>query len=332
MQLRRVPSTSDLRRPRRIALVALVAAAALVGVGCGIEAGEDADAVLTDDAREEQRADEALDIAIEQSNDTGGASALGDMSDEEQSCMDDGWADAGVTARDVLTENDADARIAYLQVVLDCLDDPAASDWFVDTITGTLRLASDIDDLSSGETSCIIGVVMDRSPDPARSLTEADGEGDTELFIDAFDDCLSEEHLAELYGESGTGPQSYGDDEVFDSMQDDCEDGNDRACDLLYFRSSTDSEYERVALTCGGRQDEGDVFCAPETEVDDTGFAPADAPGLAVLATDCEAEDLTACDLLYQIAPTGSDYEDVGFTCAGRVPVGALPDCRTRLG
>jgi hypothetical protein len=332
MQLRRVSSTSDLRRPRRIALVALVAAVALVGVGCGIEAGEDADAVLNDDAREEQRADEALDIALEQSDDAGGTVGLGDLSDEEQRCLDDGWTDAGITLRDVLTETDAAVRTSYFQVVLDCIDDPAASDWFIGTIAGPLRLASDIDDLSEAETGCIVGVVMERSPDPARSFTEADGEGDTELFIDAFDECLTEEHLADLYGESGTGPQSYGDDERLDSMQDDCEDGNDRACDLLYFRSSTDSEYERVALTCGGRQDEGDVFCAPETEVDDTGFAPADAPGLAVLATDCEAEDLTACDLLYQISPTGSDYEDIGFTCAGRVPVGALPDCRTRLG
>lgn len=332
MHLRRVPSTTDARRGRPIALLALVAVTALLGVGCGVDPGDRATSVLTDEAREEQRQEEAIDAAIEQSNDTGGAASLSSLSDDEQACMDEGWRAAGVTPRDVLTQADAEARTSFLQVVLDCLDDPASSEWFVDSLAGSLRLASGIDDLSADETGCLLGVIVERSPDPARSLAEGDAEGDTELYVEAFDECLTEAHLAELYGEAGTGPQSYGDDERLDSMQDDCEDGDDRACDLLYLQSSTDSAYEEVAATCAGRQPDAESFCAPESEMDDSGTAPADAPGLPILAADCEAEDLTACDLLYQLAPAGSDYEDLGFTCAGRVPVGALPDCRTRLG
>jgi len=76
-----------------------------------------------------------------------------------------------------------------------------------------------------------------------------------------------------------------------------------------------------------------DTSCSPEGEADPTTFsAPSGSPSLGILVTDCEAGDLVACDLLTLVAPIGSEESQTGWTCAGRVPAGALPDCSTRLG
>ena len=40
---------------------------------------------------------------------------------------------------------------------------------------------------------------------------------------------------------------------------------------------------------------------------------------------------MIACDLLDRTAPIGSELERAGFTCAGRIAVRAVPDCRTRF-
>ena len=128
------------------------------------------------------------------------------------------------------------------------------------------------------------------------------------------------------------GPQRYGDDPRLDSMQDDCERGELRACDLLYMETTEGTGYEHVALTSGGTTAVSDTFCTPEPELDESGYAPADSPGLEVLASDCKDGDLTACDLLYLLVPEGHPFEDVGITCGGRVAEGAYPDCRTELG
>ena len=96
--------------------------------------------------------------------------------------------------------------------------------------------------------------------------------------------------------------------------------------------SNEGSDYEDVALACGGTNEDSDAFCSPEPEVGDGGYAPDDSPGLKVLAEDCKDGDLTACDLLYQIVPLGHELENVGYTCGGKVPMGAIPDCRTQLG
>jgi len=127
-------------------------------------------------------------------------------------------------------------------------------------------------------------------------------------------------------------PQSYGDDPRLDEMQDDCESGELLACDLLYLESPEGSDYERVAVTCGGTSDDEGTFCTPHPEIDESGFAPEGSAGLQPLGTQCKDGNLTACDVLFLIVPDGHELQDVAFTCGGRVEDGAFPDCRTALG
>jgi hypothetical protein len=164
----------------------------------------------------------------------------------------------------------------------------------------------------------------------AGCATEADPDDQTlQDAVAAVDEAAVDiEEEATRDGEDGE-PDAYGDDGYLDGLQDDCVDGDMRACDLLYLLSPPGSQYERLATGCGGPEP-GDVFCAPETEVDEDGYSPADNPGLDVLADDCTSGDLTACDLLYQIAPIDSDYEDLGYSCGGRRPEGGPDvDCRS---
>jgi hypothetical protein len=39
---------------------------------------------------------------------------------------------------------------------------------------------------------------------------------------------------------------------------------------------------------------------------------------------------MTACDFLYYRSPIGSQLEEIGSTCGGRINV-ALPDCRSTI-
>lgn len=111
----------------------------------------------------------------------------------------------------------------------------------------------------------------------------------------------------------------------------DCIDGSDLACDILYQLTAFDSPEEEIALTCGGRSLVEVIFCTEGVEAtDSTSFDPT-SEALPQLATDCEEGDMTACDFLFFRSPIGSEWEDIGNTCAGRTKV-ALPDCRTQFG
>jgi hypothetical protein len=166
--------------------------------------------------------------------------------------------------------------------------------------------------------------VLSAEPDP-------NDAGDDEAGSDD-DEAGSDDDAAGSDDDDADEPEGYGDDPRLDAIQDDCEGGELRACDLLFMETTEGTDYEHVALTCGGTTEVSATFCTPEPELDETGFAPADSPGLQVLASDCKDGDLTACDLLYLLVPEGHDLEDVGLTCVGRVAGGAYPDCRTQLG
>ena len=157
-------------------------------------------------------------------------------------------------------------------------------------------------------------------PPGGEEAPEEDPEEDPEEGLDMTDGTL------------GDGPQGYGDDPQLDSMWDDCEAGDMRACDLLYFQVSTGSAYEEHAETCGGTDSDTTAFCSEDTDVNEDWLLDPDSAAALILVADCESGDFTACDLLYQIAPVDSDLENWGSTCAERVPVAALPDCRTLLG
>lgn len=326
-------------------------ATAMAAAGCGVERGtggelgaapaEPADPdVATEpddepipDGDDDLASDEAYRIAMEQNEALGIGSDPDDFERHELECIGQAMLDGRVDLDVILTDPTADdeAEILY-ETVLGCVDEPAENRSLVRGITQNIALTTGLPDLTDAEGSCLLAYILDVSADPARMLVVGDGPDDGQVMADGAADCFTEEHYAIFSGAPGAGPQAYGDDEALDALQDECEDGDGRACDLLYLRSSSESTYESVGETCAGANPAADDFCSDEVELDVDGFAPEDSPGLPILAADCEAGDLTACDLLFSIAPLGSEFEAVGQSCGGRIPTGALPDCRTRFG
>lgn len=104
-------------------------------------------------------------------------------------------------------------------------------------------------------------------------------------------------------------PWTYGDDPGLDSLWDGCNGENFDACRELFEASPIGSEYEAWGGSCGGRV-EGLAGC-------DALFPSIDAD-LMDLAGRCEEGWLDACDELFLVAPPGSEFEEIGFTCAYR--------------
>jgi hypothetical protein len=103
-------------------------------------------------------------------------------------------------------------------------------------------------------------------------------------------------------------------------LRDGCADGNFADCDELFLSSEFESEAEEFGATCGGRTGaEGAGTCA-ETNGGENPLPSTfgDDPAFDELWSRCEAGDGTACDDLFLQSPSGSDYEEFGFTCGGR--------------
>jgi hypothetical protein len=119
-------------------------------------------------------------------------------------------------------------------------------------------------------------------------------------------------------------PFTYGDDERFDALWDECEGGDMAACDELYQTSPIGSDYELFGGTCGGEFEE--LADAPQECANpgaggggDEPFTYGDDAALDELWDACEAGDGQACDDLYFDSPLGSEYEEFGMTCGGRL-------------
>ncbi|MEM7326616.1 MAG: hypothetical protein AAF531_26250 [Actinomycetota bacterium] len=229
--------------------------------------------------------------------------------------------------------NADEARLLYYQAALECAPSPGQSGTLTAVVLVELELISDgLVDVNHAVGSCIVNELALLSDDPARTMAIGDGPDDRAIWDGALEACLRPQHLAILRGEPGAGPQAYGDSERLDRLEDDCRDGADAACDVLYLLSGTGSVYEDVAISCAGRSDTPSEWCTPELPTDPTGAVKSDAAGLVTLVAECRDRDLTACDLVARLAPVGSRAAEIGRTCAGELPVGARPDCRTRLG
>ena len=170
-----------------------------------------------------------------------------------------------------------------------------------------------------------MGLLREDADDPALVFVSM-GEEEPDVYWEAIEGCVSAEDFAIVGGSKGRGPDAYGDDPRLDSMQDDCEAGEMRACDLLFLSTRGGTDYEEVALSCGGTTEVSDSFCSPDPELDETGFAPADSPGLTDLAGQCKDGDPTSCDLLYLIetsvsvcfdAVTGQAFADAAGNIVG---------------
>lgn len=99
---------------------------------------------------------------------------------------------------------------------------------------------------------------------------------------------------------------TYGSDEYFDGLYDDCEAGNVDACDELFWDSPLDSEYEAYALE---RLGELEPEPEPESNTEERGYLD----NLSIL---CSEGDMEACDDLYWDSPVDSEYEAQGYPYA----------------
>ena len=113
----------------------------------------------------------------------------------------------------------------------------------------------------------------------------------------------------------GSG-DTFGDDPVLDALWTECEDGNNRSCDVLYRDSPFGSDYEAFGESCAGREREQPSSCLTTDEAASFGYG--DDAELDVLYEACRDGDGAACDELFFDSPFGSEYEDFGNTCGGR--------------
>jgi len=105
-------------------------------------------------------------------------------------------------------------------------------------------------------------------------------------------------------------PFFYGEDDFLDNLYDQCADGNDEACDDLFWQSVGGSEYVDFALTCGGR--------GCQIPMDGRSMNYGDNAYLDNLYDQCADGNDQACNDLYSQSFGGSEYEEFALTCGGR--------------
>lgn len=159
-----------------------------------------------------------------------------ELSGDEQRCILDGIADLDITVDRVVDgELTADEDGEVLAATLECVDDLAAVEGFVDSFIAGAAEEGTI--LSRDEARCAI-----------RALDAPDRDV-------AIRDCLGDR----------VDERAFGDDPILDLLVEQCRRGNNQACDELFTTSPIGSEYETYGRTCGGRAPEGaDPNCFDE--------------------------------------------------------------------
>lgn len=271
-------------------------------------------------------------VAIQQAMDRSGWTR--DLPREQRDCVEERLRDSDLDPeRVVLDASATDDREQVAQHLLDCVPRLYEVDSFVQMITDSFEqsLPGNVQ-IPLSEGRCFVRRVIEGSDRPARMLSAFDRPEDADLALESMEWCFGPDTMAAITGTGPDSPTTYGDDPTLDDLHDECVDGDDRACDLLFWLAPEIGEYADTANDCGGRGLGDRVSCSPEGTVDASGVAPEDSVGAQQLRRDCGGGDLMACDLLYWISPFGSDNEEFGFTCGGRLPMGGAPTCRTALG
>jgi hypothetical protein len=118
----------------------------------------------------------------------------------------------------------------------------------------------------------------------------------------------------------------YGDNPGFDALWNACAAGRHDACDDLWTMSPGGSSYEVFASTCGGITFPADGLCSQRfgTPAGKDSFSQGygDDAGLDAVHDACLSWGGIACDVLYRMSPTDSDYESLALTCGGRRDTG----------
>lgn len=140
-------------------------------------------------------------------------------------------------------------------------------------------------------------------------------EGFIYYLADPQEGCLSPSELGAAFenlsieGED-FGYSSYGDDPTLDELYDGCAAGSLADCDMLFLVSDFGSEYENMAVTCGGLVEEIDLMSNCMGAVQD--FSEGDD-----LARQCESGFFIACDAYFSITVVGSEEEALATSCGG---------------
>lgn len=273
-----------------------------------------------------------VDAAQEQAEEFGNTGdPLADLSDEQRQCFDEGTSDLDVAevVADASTSGDA-ARAELYRVLIDCVPDITEVDSLQTTLTNNFSAGIGVE-ISAAEGRCIVGYIVDNSSDPGRTIGDGSAVEDAEVAAAGIQECLTPENLDAVFGAAGTGPQSYGDDEYLDALYDECADGSDEACDLLFVDSVEGSEYRALAQDCA-RRGNGIDWCTDGMEANEFGAMSAPAALVSRLFDECDTGNMTSCDLLDVSAELGSPEGAFGSTCGERIVGAALPNCRTRFG
>jgi len=155
-------------------------------------------------------------------------------------------------------------------------------------------------------------------------VTEFAGEGGRQVLgVSLTHDAVRDE-LARILADPSTpdidcGVLDVGGDEVLDVLYEICGDGEMWACDELYERTDGAGAYGTFGASCGDLVDT-DEWCTILYDTPEA-FTSGDVASLDALWDGCASgtgEWAADCDLLYSLAPFGSDYEAFGDSCGRR--------------
>ena len=169
----------------------------------------------------------------------------------------------------------------------------------------------------------------------ASELADLANEEPSADVLAAIFSCSAELLEGDLFGGDGVfgDADTYGDDPDLDALWDDCDAGDDVACDDLYLRSPIGSDYESFGSTCGERES---IDQFGNCSLDDGLFGDADTygddPALDALWDGCAAGDYAACDTLWIESPFGSDYESFAETCGAISEESFFGSCELEFG
>lgn len=101
-----------------------------------------------------------------------------------------------------------------------------------------------------------------------------------------------------------------------------CRQGDMQSCDDLYSISLSKSKLEEYGNSCGGRVANNDIACITLAKNKWKKKMPKAKKPPAILtpnaASECHKGDMTACDVLHEGAPAGTEAAYYGYTCGGR--------------
>ena len=256
---------------------------------------------------------------------------IGDITAEEERCVEREIAERGVDMVELIGGSAPQQELdQYFDAIITCIPELERLDVVTVNMAHNMSLIAGVE-VTTEDVECLLVTARERSIDIRPLLYSTDmTQEDLRDMTELVEACFSDEQLIALGVMAADESLGYGTYPELDELYDACGEGDDRMCDILYWESPLNSGYETFAASCGERAT-GDGYCSLSGVPSAFAEGIGDDEDLDALARDCQAEDLIACDLLYLLAPLGSEYFEIADTCAGRLPLGAVPNCRFAL-